>query len=122
MSLSGYIGTSKNAETIKYMAFHDQLTGLLNRRALLDDLDTAIKKYRNGSKEFALFSIDLDRFKYLNDTLGHLYGDEILKKVAERLSGLQKTIAEYIVKEETSLSFCFLIQQGKRQTVSLKNC
>lgn len=81
---------AKNAETIKYMAFHDQLTGLLNRRALLDDLDTAIKKYRNGSKEFALFSIDLDRFKYLNDTLGPLYGDEILKKVAERLSGLQK--------------------------------
>jgi diguanylate cyclase (GGDEF)-like protein/PAS domain S-box-containing protein len=81
---------AKQMETIKYMAFHDQLTGLLNRRALLDDLDAAIKKHRKRGKEFALLSIDLDRFKYLNDTFGHLFGDEILKKVAERLTELQK--------------------------------
>ncbi|WP_207634795.1 sensor domain-containing protein [Cytobacillus praedii] len=76
---------AENAETIRYMAFHDQLTGLLNRRALLGDLDKFISDAKKSGKEFALLSIDLDRFKYLNDSLGHLVGDEILKKVAERL-------------------------------------
>ncbi|WP_440211082.1 sensor domain-containing protein [Cytobacillus praedii] len=76
---------AENAETIRYMAFHDQLTGLLNRRALLGDLDKYISDAKKSGKEFALLSIDLDRFKYLNDSLGHLVGDEILKKVAERL-------------------------------------
>ncbi|WP_313801414.1 EAL domain-containing protein [Cytobacillus sp.] len=76
---------AENAETIRYMAFHDQLTGLLNRRALLRDLDKYILDAKKSGKEIALLSIDLDRFKYVNDTLGHLVGDEILKKVAERL-------------------------------------
>lgn len=80
---------ARNAETIRYMAFHDQLTGLYNRRALLDHLNDSIHTFLNKRNGFALISIDLDRFKYLNDTLGHLVGDEILKKVAERLSELQ---------------------------------
>ncbi|MGX6442126.1 sensor domain-containing protein [Neobacillus sp. K501] len=78
---------AKNMETIKFMAFHDQLTGLLNRRALLEHLNEQINK--PVENEFALISIDLDRFKYLNDTLGHLAGDEILKRVADRLSQFQ---------------------------------
>lgn len=80
---------AENVETIKYMAFHDQLTGLYNRRALLDDLEEYIKKHKN-SGTFALLSIDLDRFKYLNDTLGHIAGDQILIQVAERLSEYSK--------------------------------
>lgn len=77
---------AKQAETLKYMAFHDQLTGLLNRRAFMDDIEEGIKTAKRSGQEFALISIDLDRFKYLNDTLGHLIGDEILKKVAGRLA------------------------------------
>lgn len=80
---------AENVETIKYMAFHDHLTGLYNRRALLDDLEEFIKKHKN-SGSFALLAIDLDRFKYLNDTLGHLAGDQILIQVAERLSEYSK--------------------------------
>jgi diguanylate cyclase (GGDEF)-like protein/PAS domain S-box-containing protein len=79
----------KNMEMIKFMAFHDQLTGLLNRRALLEQLNDQIHLPENIVKGFALISIDLDRFKFLNDTLGHLTGDEILKKVADRLSQFQ---------------------------------
>lgn len=78
-----------NAETIKYMAFHDHLTGLFNRRALLDDLEESIQRLKN-SGTFALLSIDLDRFKYLNDTLGHRAGDQILIQVADRLSEFSK--------------------------------
>ncbi len=80
---------AKNMEMIKFMAFHDQLTGLLNRRALLEHLNERIYVDTNNSFEFALFSIDLDRFKYLNDSLGHLAGDEILKKVSSRLLQFQ---------------------------------
>jgi diguanylate cyclase (GGDEF)-like protein/PAS domain S-box-containing protein len=80
---------TKNMEIIKFMAFHDQLTGLLNRRALLEHLNQQIHSPLTTEREFALISLDLDRFKYLNDTLGHLAGDEILKQFANRLSGFQ---------------------------------
>ncbi|RDI47648.1 bifunctional diguanylate cyclase/phosphodiesterase [Falsibacillus pallidus] len=79
---------SRNTETIKYMAFHDQLTGLWNRRALLEHLQDEIPKAQAERVEMALLYIDLDRFKYFNDTLGHKTGDEILKKIADRLMNL----------------------------------
>ncbi|MCM3663234.1 EAL domain-containing protein [Mesobacillus subterraneus] len=81
---------AESTELIKYMAFHDQLTGLRNRRALLDHLDDLVKRKQRSSYEFALLFLDIDRFKYLNDTLGHLVGDQILKQVAERLIDIQK--------------------------------
>ncbi|WP_211340540.1 sensor domain-containing protein [Mesobacillus subterraneus] len=81
---------AKSTELIKYMAFHDQLTGLRNRRALLEHLDDLVKNKKKHDSEFALLFIDIDRFKYLNDTLGHLVGDQILKQVAERLVEIQK--------------------------------
>ncbi len=80
---------AKNMELINYMAFHDQLTGLYNRRALLEHLNIHIHANAAITKEFALISIDLDRFKHLNDTLGHLAGDQVLKRVAERLLRFQ---------------------------------
>ncbi|WP_462409092.1 EAL domain-containing protein [Neobacillus sp. Marseille-QA0830] len=80
---------AKSMELIKYMAFHDQLTGLYNRRALLEHLNAQIYSPSKRTQVFALISIDLDRFKHLNDTLGHLAGDEILKGVSGRLSQFQ---------------------------------
>lgn len=81
---------AKSTELIKYMAFHDQLTGLRNRRALLEQLDDLVNRKKKSNDEFALLFIDIDRFKYLNDTLGHIVGDQILKQVAERLVEIQK--------------------------------
>jgi diguanylate cyclase (GGDEF)-like protein/PAS domain S-box-containing protein len=80
---------SKNMKMVKFLAFHDQLTGLLNRRALLEHLNQQIFALSKKRQEFALISMDLDRFKFLNDTLGHLAGDEILKRVADRLLQFQ---------------------------------
>ncbi|MGG3466486.1 EAL domain-containing protein [Neobacillus pocheonensis] len=80
---------AKNVEMLKFMAFHDQLTGLLNRRSLIDHLNENIATKSKNIHSFALLSIDLDRFKQLNDTLGHLAGDEILKQVAGRLIQFQ---------------------------------
>ncbi|MFF2446026.1 EAL domain-containing protein [Neobacillus sp. NPDC058068] len=80
---------AKNMEMIRFMAFHDQLTGLLNRRALHEHLNEHIFSPSYKTNEFALITIDLDRFKFLNDTLGHLAGDQILKRVSERLLRFQ---------------------------------
>ena len=73
-------------EEIQSLAFYDHLTGLPNRRLLLDRLRQALASSARNGREGALLFIDLDNFKTLNDTLGHDIGDLLLKQVAERLS------------------------------------
>jgi diguanylate cyclase (GGDEF)-like protein/PAS domain S-box-containing protein len=72
---------------LTHQAFHDSMTGLANRRLYADRLEHALARgARDGSVVGVLF-IDLDDFKIVNDTLGHAVGDELLKAVAERISG-----------------------------------
>ncbi len=73
-------------EKLKYEASHDALTGLPNRLFFMNRLANALEKVRtiDGYKVSVLF-IDLDRFKYVNDSLGHLIGDDLLKEIAVRL-------------------------------------
>ncbi|MFC4065763.1 putative bifunctional diguanylate cyclase/phosphodiesterase [Actinoplanes subglobosus] len=66
-------------------ATHDPLTGLGNRAMLHDQLDTAVRHGYETGEPFSLLLIDLDRFKEINDTLGHHTGDELLVEVAQRL-------------------------------------
>ncbi len=70
---------------ICYQAYHDQLTGLPNRTLFNDRLDVAIKQARRNKGKIAVFFIDLDRFKTINDTLGHTMGDRALEAVASRI-------------------------------------
>jgi len=72
-------------ETLKQHAYYDPLTSLPNRKLLQDRLNQTIAKmYRHGQYAALLF-LDLDNFKYINDSLGHSFGDDLLKKVATRL-------------------------------------
>ena len=73
-------------EKMKHMAMHDELTGLANRVLLKDRINTAINFHQRQSLQMALLFIDLDGFKSINDTYGHDVGDELLKKVADKLS------------------------------------
>lgn len=80
------ISDRKQAEAqLLHDAFHDGLTGLSNRTLLLDHLQGAMERAEATSRSFALFFIDLDRFKLINDSLGHSFGDKVLIEVGERL-------------------------------------
>ncbi|NMG67696.1 EAL domain-containing protein [Azoarcus indigens] len=72
-------------DEIRQLAFYDPLTGLPNRRLLMDRLRHALAGHVRGQRHGALLFIDLDNFKTLNDTQGHEYGDHLLCQVAERL-------------------------------------
>ncbi|MBQ4845162.1 EAL domain-containing protein [Pseudoalteromonas sp. MMG005] len=72
---------------MNHLAHHDALTGLPNRLLLQDRLIQACKRARRCKHQFALVFIDLDKFKKINDSLGHDYGDLLLKQVSERLAG-----------------------------------
>lgn len=73
-------------EMIRYQAFHDPVTGLPNRMLFKDRLSLAIAHAKRYNQVLAVLYLDLDRFKQINDTLGHDLGDKLLKCVAERLT------------------------------------
>lgn len=78
-------------EKAKYreLAFSDILTGLYNRQMLHDELDEKLMQHDNKFG-IALFYIDIDNFKYINDTMGHAFGDEVLVKIGDELKKLLK--------------------------------
>ncbi|WP_185806860.1 sensor domain-containing protein [Bacillus salinus] len=72
-------------EMIRFMAYHDQVTGLRNRISLKDYLHNAVEEAKRFNSQVAVIYFDLDRFKKVNDTMGHYAGDELLQQVARRL-------------------------------------
>lgn len=72
-------------EKVTFMAYHDRLTGLPNRAMFDQHLDLVLARARHDGGAAALLFLDIDRFKHVNDTLGHEAGDELLRQVAERL-------------------------------------
>jgi diguanylate cyclase (GGDEF)-like protein/PAS domain S-box-containing protein len=83
----------KEAEKkIQYQATHDALTGLPNRLMFSQLLNQAIKSARRYKRQFAVLFMDLDRFKIINDTMGHDAGDELLQEIAARLKNTLRAV------------------------------
>ncbi len=78
----------ETAAQLERLAYHDGLTDLPNRALLLDRVDQAIRQRKRHGGVGALFFVDLDEFKQINDLYGHSLGDQVLIEVARRLSGL----------------------------------
>ena len=77
-----------SANQISFLTYHDALTGLPNRLLLHDRLTHALDRAKRDGSHVALINMDFDRFKNINDTLGHPVGDAMLKHAAERLTGI----------------------------------
>ncbi|AMK10471.1 EAL domain-containing protein [Pseudodesulfovibrio indicus] len=123
----------KAEDQLKRQAFHDPLTGLPNRALFLDHLRMAMERSRRRKHMFAVLYMDLDRFKVVNDSLGHDAGDELLRGVArvlEKCGRSVDTIARFggdefaILQEEISapkdaIAIARRILEGVRQPFSI---
>jgi diguanylate cyclase (GGDEF)-like protein/PAS domain S-box-containing protein len=87
-----------NQERIEFLATHDKLTSLPNRSLLNDRMETAIAHSKRHNSMFAVLFIDLDQFKVINDSFGHQFGDQLIQKVADRISAelrMDDTVARF---------------------------
>ncbi len=109
------------AERMHYKAMHDELTGLPNRTLNDDRLEQAVTRAERDGISFALLLLDLDRFKDINDTLGHGVGDEVLRIVAARLnSGIRESDT---ISRIGGDEFCAVIEGAERvvaENIALK--
>ena len=75
----------KAEESLEYIAYHDELTNLPNRNLLIDRITDSIETARRNQEKLGIIFLDLDRFKTINDSLGHNIGDKLIQEVAKRL-------------------------------------
>lgn len=121
--LTHYVGSSADLTSIKstqleleHRAHHDDLTALPNRRFLTGRLDQSIARARTSTSRGAVIFIDLDRFKLVNDSLGHAAGDEVLILAAERLSSIIR--ARDVVARFGGDEFVLLCENITRESIA----
>jgi diguanylate cyclase (GGDEF)-like protein/PAS domain S-box-containing protein len=105
---------------VAHMARHDSLTDLANRTLFMEKIDEALARLRRGGERFSVFMIDVDRFKAVNDSLGHPVGDALLKAVAQRLGAVIRetdTVARFGGDEFAVLQT--LAQDQKEDAIAL---
>lgn len=101
---------AQGEQRLRYLALHDPLCGLPNRNYFGERLEEVIEEVQAGAPSAAVFYIDLDHFKDVNDTLGHPVGDELIRNVTARLSGLLRP--EDLVSRLGGDEFAVIITDG----------
>jgi diguanylate cyclase (GGDEF)-like protein len=113
--------------SLEHLASTDELTGLLNRRALFERLETEIERSRRYASPLSLVLLDLDHFKQINDTHGHQGGDAVLRAVGTLISATKRTLdigARYggeelcILLPQTSIEGAFSFAETLRGNIS----
>ncbi|SER61634.1 GGDEF domain-containing phosphodiesterase [Psychrobacillus sp. OK032] len=108
--------SANDKDQLYYLAYHDHLTGLWNRRALKEHLRDNLIDANNRKGQIAIMRIDLDRFKLINESLGYNYGDDLLKKIADRLSlFINKSSNLY---RQSGDEFVFILKDKTREETS----
>ncbi|AYC29073.1 putative bifunctional diguanylate cyclase/phosphodiesterase [Paenisporosarcina cavernae] len=102
----------ENKEKLFYLSYHDHLTGLWNRRALKEHLREDTRFAELHGEELAVIYIDLDRFKLINDSLGYNAGDDLMKRIADRLNTV--AIRNSRVYRHSGDEFVFVVRKADR--------
>ena len=124
-TLLGYRGIDKDItinkaqeQELEQLAYYDVLTGLANRKTITNRINEELKFAKRNNLFSALIFMDLDGFKHVNDSLGHLYGDKLLKIVANRLLGLVREFD--VVSRIGGDEFIILIRGAKEDYLECK--
>ncbi|WP_246944018.1 EAL and GGDEF domain-containing protein [Bacillus pinisoli] len=104
----------RSNEVLKFITYHDHLTGLPNRSSLKEDIHQVVSKSKEHDQIFGLMYLDLDRFKFLNDSMGHYVGDLLLKEVAQRLTSLKEINQNIAVYRQGGDEFILIIEDTNR--------
>lgn len=117
-SISDITGIKEIEAKLATEATHDRLTGLANRGLFLDRLEHALESLKRQSRTFALLFLDFDRFKLVNDRMGHEAGDELLRQIANRLTA---SIGSAVIHENRSTENTIARLGGDEFVVLLEN-
>ncbi len=110
----------KMQDTLEYMAYHDSLTGLCNRSSFQNDFQEFVDREGAGHTKGAVMMLDIDNFKLINDTMGHLYGDKVIQVVGQKLLDITKDLCRvYRMGGDEFIVWCPNIDSNQAKEIAI---